>query len=228
MIRPRVLLLDEPLSSLDANLRLEMRGEIRRICREARLTAVYVTHDQREAFSVANRVAVLRAGKVVQCGTPEALYRSPTSRFVAEFMGEANFIEGRFTAPDSVETPLGTFRVRNGISYASGATVTLCIRPEAPACVPDLAAVNSLRVRMADRTYLGDHTHCDLVTQTGHLLKVTRLESESLTGQEFIVTVAPEDIIVLPEGVSSRQSSDFSRDLSSPAALRSVSRHRLS
>ncbi len=116
VIRPRCLLLDEPLSNLDAKLRLEMRGEIRRICKESGLTAIYVTHDQKEALSVADRMAILDAGKICQVGTPAEMYRQPTSRFVADFMGECNFIEATVAevAPDHLRatTALGDFTVR--------------------------------------------------------------------------------------------------------------------
>ncbi len=98
VIRPDVLLLDEPLSNLDAKLRLELRSEIRRICKESGITTVYVTHDQKEALSMADRVAILRAGKLEQLGPPADLYKRPHSRFVAEFLGETNILEGTVVA----------------------------------------------------------------------------------------------------------------------------------
>ena len=94
VVRPACLLLDEPLSNLDSKLRLEMRQEIRRICREFQLTSIYVTHDQQEALSIADRIAILNAGKVLQVGAPEEIYRNPRNRFVAEFIGEGNFLTG--------------------------------------------------------------------------------------------------------------------------------------
>ncbi|HEX8310212.1 MAG TPA: ABC transporter ATP-binding protein, partial [Chthoniobacteraceae bacterium] len=94
VIRPRCLLLDEPLSNLDARLRLEMRSEIRRICKEFGLTAIYVTHDQKEALSIADRMAILEGGQLRQLGKPADVYRHPGTKFVADFMGETNFIEG--------------------------------------------------------------------------------------------------------------------------------------
>ena len=94
VIRPRCLLLDEPLSNLDARLRLEMRAEIRRICKEFGLTAMYVTHDQKEALSIADRMAILEGGHIRQTGPPAQIYRHPISRFVADFMGETNFLDG--------------------------------------------------------------------------------------------------------------------------------------
>ena len=77
VIRPRALLLDEPLSNLDAKLRLEMRAEIRRVCKESQLTAIYVTHDQKEALSISDRMAILESGKIAQIGHPEEVYRRP-------------------------------------------------------------------------------------------------------------------------------------------------------
>lgn len=92
VIRPKFLLLDEPLSNLDAQLRQGMREEIRRICKAYQLTAVYVTHDQEEALSMADRVAVMGQGRVLQVGTPDDVYRRPSERRVAEFMGETNLL----------------------------------------------------------------------------------------------------------------------------------------
>ena len=94
-VKPNCLLLDEPLSNLDAKLRQEMRSEIRRICKESGSTTIYVTHDQKEALSVADRIAVMNEGKVVQVGTPAELYRRPRASFVADFVGHANLIPGK-------------------------------------------------------------------------------------------------------------------------------------
>lgn len=95
VVRPKCLLLDEPLSNLDAQLRVEMRGEIRRIVKEYGLTAVYVTHDQEEALSVADKIAVIHRGRVDQVGTPEEIYKEPHTKHVASFMGEVNFLKGK-------------------------------------------------------------------------------------------------------------------------------------
>ena len=95
VIRPRCLLLDEPLSNLDAKLRQSMREEIRRLCKSAGLTTIYVTHDQKEALAIADRIAVMQAGRILQIGTPTEIYRRPRSRAVATFIGETNLFEGR-------------------------------------------------------------------------------------------------------------------------------------
>ncbi len=139
VIRPRCLLLDEPLSNLDAKMRLQMRGEIRRVCKEFGLTAIYVTHDQKEALSIADRLAILDKGHLAQVGTPREIYRQPRSRVVADFIGESNFIEGRALEPveDSenwrVETALGEFtglKPDPDWDLHVGESVLLSIRPE--------------------------------------------------------------------------------------------------
>ena len=92
VIRPKVLLFDEPLSNLDARLRVRMRGEIRALQKRLGITSVYVTHDQEEAFSIADQVAIMNHGKLIQLGTPRELYRHPADRFVAEFVGVSNVV----------------------------------------------------------------------------------------------------------------------------------------
>jgi iron(III) transport system ATP-binding protein len=110
-VNPDCLLLDEPLSNLDAKLRTEMRSEIRRICKTAGSTTIYVTHDQKEALSIADRIAVLKDGKIVQIGTPSELYHQPKTAFVAGFIGHTNLIDGTIVGRSDgqlqVETPAG-------------------------------------------------------------------------------------------------------------------------
>ncbi len=155
----RCLLLDEPLSNLDARLRLHMREELRDLVKRSGMTAVYVTHDQKEALSMADRIAVLNAGRIVQIGTPEGLYDRPASRFVADFLGEANFIEGRVANADTIDTDLGPVRGGHG-ERPVGRRVTCCIRPERIALVsvgsPVGAADNLLPATVLSTTYLGE------------------------------------------------------------------------
>ena len=131
---PACLLLDEPLSNLDARLRLHMRGQLRRIVKESGATTIYVTHDQNEALSMADRLAVMDRGGIVQIGTPQEVYHRPATRFVADFMGEANFIDGRIastTGPGGVTcvvTPAG--RIMAGGACGGGDAATCCVRPE--------------------------------------------------------------------------------------------------
>ena len=112
-VNPECLLLDEPLSNLDAKLRHEMRSEIRRICKTAGFTTIYVTHDQKEALSVADKIAILKDGKLVQVGSPGELYHSPKNAFVADFIGQTNLFSGNIIGRNGdtvqVETPAGRF-----------------------------------------------------------------------------------------------------------------------
>lgn len=163
VVRPRALLLDEPLSNLDAKLRLEMRSEIRRICKESGLTAIYVTHDQKEALSISDRMAILDSGRVAQIGTPEEVYRRPLSRTVADFIGETNFIPGRIVSSVNgkaeVETSLGRFEgiiADSSWQPAPGTQVTLSIRPECWRLTETRAEQNSITGRIGESIYLGE------------------------------------------------------------------------
>ncbi len=204
VIRPRCLLLDEPLSNLDAKLRLEMRGEIRRICRDEHLTAVYVTHDQKEALSIADRMAVLEGGRIRQAGTPGELYRRPNSRFVADFMGETNFISGRVVtaAGDGIriETALGVFTSSPAAdALGADAEVALSIRPESWKLSTQAAAQNSVAGKLQDRVYLGEMAQYRFVVG-GQSLKIFELNPrfvESAADRDLYATVAPEDVVVL-------------------------------
>jgi len=104
---PRLLLMDEPLSNIDVKLREDIRQEIRRIQQETQITTVYVTHDQEDAFLLADNIAVINAGMLEQIGSPEEIYSSPTSLFVANFVGEANIIQVKIVGKDRVLTPWG-------------------------------------------------------------------------------------------------------------------------
>jgi len=142
VIKPTVLLLDEPLSNLDAKLRLEMRSEIRRLCSETRITTVYVTHDQKEALSMADNMAVLDRGKVKQLGEPRRMYERPNSRFVAEFLGETNFlaatVEGEEDGCVMLQTAAGGLRSKLLRRAAGSRFVDVSIPPAAPAAQASL------------------------------------------------------------------------------------------
>jgi len=131
---PGIVLLDEPWSNVDPQLRAELRQEVSSVLRPLGLTAILVTHDREEAFSFADRVALMRDGAIVQVGTPEELYFSPASRWAAEFVGACNVLQG--TVDDAgVHTPMGVFPA-NGASGASGA-VEVLVRPELVSLEPD-------------------------------------------------------------------------------------------
>jgi iron(III) transport system ATP-binding protein len=207
VIRPRCLLLDEPLSNLDTRLRIEMRGEIRRICKEFGLTAIYVTHDQKEALSVADRMAVMESGHIRQLGTPAEVYRHPCSRFVADFMGETNFLAGKVAAVNGatvrVETALRSFESAlrpDSWRPSVGEVCTLSIRPESWRLSTQDAAQNYIAGRIHDRVYLGEMAQYQFTAGPERLKifeqnpKFVELSPE----REVFASVAPEDVVILP------------------------------
>ncbi|MCC7275798.1 MAG: ABC transporter ATP-binding protein [Alphaproteobacteria bacterium] len=173
VIRPEVFLLDEPLSNLDAKLRLSVRVEIRQLQQSLGLTTVFVTHDQEEALTLADRLVVMSQGSVQQIGTPEALYERPANHFVADFIGRSNFLEGRVTAP-------GMFRTRGGLDVAfadTGASPrdagVLAIRPE-KVQVGGEAGPNRFPGTIEFVTYLGAATELRVRLASGEAVAVTR------------------------------------------------------
>ncbi len=207
VVRPRCLLLDEPLSNLDAKLRIEMRGEIRRICREHHLTTVYVTHDQKEALAAADRMAILDGGRILQVGTPREIYRRPHSRTVADFIGETDFVPGRVTVSAGdrfiAETALGAFEGVPGDPDhrpAAGDNVTLSIRPECWNLQPQAAAQNSVRGRIGASVYLGDVAQYAFVTEAGLTLRIHERNprhAETTASEALNAAVAPDDVVIL-------------------------------
>ena len=207
VIRPDVLLLDEPLSNLDAKLRIELRSEIRRICKSAGMTAIYVTHDQKEALSMADRVAIVSAGKVVQVGPPAELYRRPHTRFVAEFLGETNILPGRIVerseAEVKVQTDAGLLRAATVASSvrADDDRVLCSIRPEALRIgSPD--GTNTLFGRVIESTYLGETAMLDVELPGNTRVQVAALNPGviSRTGEQVTLAASPADVVIVPAG----------------------------
>jgi iron(III) transport system ATP-binding protein len=129
---PDVLLLDEPFSNLDVRLRVEMREEVRRILKRAGVTAISVTHDQEEALSISDRVAIMNDGAIAQVGNPGEVFENPESRFVASFLGQASFLSARVT-DERLETGLGSFgrqRLNGPIEAYDGAMIDVLVRPD--------------------------------------------------------------------------------------------------
>ncbi|NOY80515.1 MAG: ABC transporter ATP-binding protein [Kiritimatiellaeota bacterium] len=205
---PRCLLLDEPLANLDAKLRIEMRVEIRRLCKENQLTAVYVTHDQKEALSMSDRLAVMDRGRILQVGTPHEVYTHPVSAFIAEFIGETNFVPGRVHGAadrDTVElaTPLGTLRAAlPARDLTSGDPVTLSVRPEVIRIVTesDDAGSNTIRALLIDSMYLGDSVQYRFRVEGDLELRTTELNPRELreSGRFYSLSINPSDVRVLP------------------------------
>ncbi len=164
VVRPEVLLLDEPLSNLDAKLRAEMRGELKALQRQLGITTIYVTHDQKEALAMADRIAVMKDGQVMQVGSPMELYRRPANRFVAEFLGDANVWDGRvlavFADGAEVETPLGKLRCHPpDFAVQVGDPVWVMVRPETVQITRNLKPEtrnNEFPAKVVQVTYLGE------------------------------------------------------------------------
>jgi iron(III) transport system ATP-binding protein len=208
VVRPRCLLLDEPLSNLDAKLRLEMRTEIRRVCKEFQLTTVYVTHDQKEALTISDRMAVLEGGHILQVGTPPEIYRLPACRKVANFIGETDFIPGKVLSASGgravVETVIGRFDGVLGDPTQppkGGSEVTVSIRPECWVLGRETRAQNCVQGVIGGAVYLGEMAQYDFVC-AGLTLKIVELNPRFLgpTVQGALqACVEPEDVVVLVE-----------------------------
>jgi putative spermidine/putrescine transport system ATP-binding protein len=169
-IEPTVLLLDEPLSALDARVRTQLREEIRSIQQRLGITTLFVTHDQSEALSMADRVGVMNAGRLEQLDTPENVYRNPASAFVAEFVGAMNRVPGRIG--DGGEVVVFNQRVSarpaNGVPVRPGSVVDAMLRPESLEAIPDAAGLGEI----TERTFLGSALRLRVTLDEGNQVVV--------------------------------------------------------
>ena len=211
-VRPDVLLMDEPLSNLDAKLRVEMRTVIKQIQKDVGITTVYVTHDQEEAMAISDRIAVMKLGVIHHCGRPQDIYMRPADTFVASFIGKSNLLKGRLK-PDG-DGALLTF----GDGYAvrldtlaplSGGErdVTVSCRPEelliSHAASPDVSDVPGIRAKIRDSVFLGLNTHYFVELDTGEEAEVVQesdLASILPAGSEILLTVNSGKINVFETG----------------------------
>ena len=179
-IEPKVLLLDEPLSALDLKLRQRMRTELRAIQKRAGITFVYITHDQGEALTMSDRIAVMRDGVVHQVGTPDEVYNSPKTLFVAGFVGESNFLSGNIVETDqglALRTPVGDVPIPATTSYNKDSKVVLQLRPESLFLGSGGMRV-SVKVTSLERE--GSVNNLQLKTKSGHYLIISVLSGEKL------------------------------------------------
>jgi spermidine/putrescine transport system ATP-binding protein len=203
--RPTVLLLDEPLGALDLKLRRQLQVELKRIQSEVGITFVYVTHDQEEALTMSDRIAVMSGGRVEQLGTPEELYERPATRFVADFIGTTNLLAGTVERLDDARALLrlqsgdGCWIERDGL--AVGHRVELSVRPESVYLVP-ADAEDAIRARIEQAAYLG--TAVQYRARTAGGLEITALRSKTgprlPVGSDVAITWSPEDALVLAHG----------------------------
>jgi len=164
VINPKVLLFDEPLSNLDAKLRVEMRAELKKLQRDLGITAIYVTHDQEEAMSISDRIAVMNRGKIMQVGTPKEIYKNPRNEFVARFIGQGTFLEGEVigSEKDLLKVRLKTndkeilaTSSHPSLDISQGDRVLVMIRPESFTLEPK-EGYNMFDVQVYHISFLGD------------------------------------------------------------------------
>ncbi len=204
VIRPRLVLMDEPLSNLDAKLRLQMRTEIRRLHQSLGLTTVYVTHDQEEALALADRIVVLRGGRVEQVGTPEEVYTYPANTYVAGFMGYRNLMELPVVARDGKKVTLGGPGIRLvGVDQEgfSGEQAVAAVRPEdfrvasaRPGAEPDPGG-SSIRVRVEVVEFHGREVAAEGFTEAGQVLHF-RVQDRIAPGDEVELDVPIDRVLV--------------------------------
>jgi len=206
VVEPAVLLLDEPLSNLDAALRVELRAEIKDVQRRTGRTALYVTHDRAEALALADRIAVLRGGRLEQIGTPEELYHRPATPFVAGFVGDANRMPCRVVESQAggcrVDGPYGSFFARpTGGPVAAGEAALAVLRPErlrVLAAAP--SGAGGLRGSIRRRTFLGELVQHEVELGPELTLRVLALGGDRAFAEGQQVQVHVDDALVFPNG----------------------------
>jgi len=175
VLNPKILLLDEPLSNLDAKVRVQVRQEIRKLQKELGITTVYVTHDQEEALTLSDRIAVFNQGRVFQVGTPRELYQRPANRFVADFIGVNNLVDGTVRSLEDgtalVETAVGALRAVASPGLAAGMKCIARVRPENVDLEGVTAEENAVRGRIAFAAYLGNTLRYDVDLGSGVTFK---------------------------------------------------------
>jgi putative spermidine/putrescine transport system ATP-binding protein len=202
ILHPRLMLLDEPLSNLDAKLRIEMRAEIKRIHTSLGLTSIYVTHDQTEALSLSDWVVVMKDGILIQAGPPQEIHDQPVNVFVADFMGFRNFFPTQVVAlgPDRDVEAAGrglTIRGKARHPFAPGAAVVAAIRPDDVVIGGDAAGRNAFRAKVDIVEYLGREDEAIVTLEAGGRLWV-RTAARVTPGENVTVFLPPDRVIFLP------------------------------
>jgi iron(III) transport system ATP-binding protein len=201
---PRVLLLDEPLSNLDAKLREEMRVEIRNLVRRLGITTIYVTHDQLEAMTMSDRVAVFKEGQIVQIDAPLRLYTRPMNRFVAGFVGIDNFFDGVVTEKRAdglctVETDGTHLMSTDALNSLVGSRVTVAIRPEAVLLVEKPDGPNCLTGVVVQSIFVGEFLDCHIKVGGKVVHMKTNPMAKVSEGMEIMIKLPPENCCLVAE-----------------------------
>jgi iron(III) transport system ATP-binding protein len=206
VMEPKLLLLDEPLSNLDAKLRELMRFELKRLQRELRITTIYVTHDQSEALALSHQIAVMNQGHIQQIGSPREIYERPQNQFVADFVGSTNFIDGTVVSRESeegyyvIETEIGKLRSHSVEPVAPGDKVVLSVRPEDVELTetrPD--AVNSWHAMVDQKVFLGEAMDFRVKINDRVLLSRTHPSVRTPIGQQVWARIEPSKSIAMPK-----------------------------
>jgi putrescine transport system ATP-binding protein len=208
-LEPRLLLLDEPLGALDRKLRAQTQFELQSIIKSVGVTCVLVTHDQEEAMTMADRIAVMSAGKLVQVGAPREIYETPSSRFVADFIGNVNLFDGLLVEDEVdhcvVETAVGRFYVGHGITGVKGQRLSIALRPEKieiATQAPARTEFNCLSGRVIESAYFGAVSVYRVLLSDGSRLQVSEPNSERhgeviRVGTDVYATCSPDALVVL-------------------------------
>jgi ABC-type Fe3+/spermidine/putrescine transport system ATPase subunit len=199
---PRLLMLDEPLGALDRTLREQLSRELRRILRDTRVPAIYVTHDQEEAFSIADRLLLLHDGKILQSGKPHEIFQHPKNVWVAKFFGLGNLIEGKVKgrSPLTVETPLGRIEANCNVDPPQiGEDASLLFRPN-QACRDESECGNTFSGEVIDQLFQGDDYHVMLKINHAVPLFNIRLKEPVQIGDRLNIAYHSEDILCLSNG----------------------------
>jgi iron(III) transport system ATP-binding protein len=200
-----VLLLDEPLSNLDAKLREDLRLEIKDLTRRLGITAIYVTHDQLEALAMSDRIAVMLNGRIVQEASPKELYLKPKTSFVAQFVGQVNFFDGTVLEDSSnglglLETAQGVWRCSIPSGMIKGAKAKLAIRPEGMSLIPnrDEKEENILEGTVEKTVFLGETIECQILSGSQIVTTKVPVTMEVTEGEKVFLRFDPEACLVLP------------------------------
>ncbi|MGZ9722438.1 ABC transporter ATP-binding protein [Rhizobium miluonense] len=204
-VKPQVLLLDEPLSALDAKIRISLREEIRAIQQQLGITTVFVTHDQEEALSISDRIVVMNAGRADQIGTPFEIYNTPATRFVASFVGTLNLIEGKVVDPNSNRIMIGDQGVtlkQSVTTYKPGDTVSLALRPEAGSLAESAKGDTALTGEVSSAHFLGSVIRTRM-NVAGNTISFDMFNSPGMlppsVGERVTLRFASSDLLVIQD-----------------------------
>src|SRR5690606_38807699 len=192
---PELLLLDEPFSNLDVDLRRRLSHEVRVILKSRGISAILVTHDQEEAFAVSDQVGVFKDGRLEQWDTPFNLYPEPLTPFVASFIGQGYFIRGQLIAPETVQTELGVIRGNRAYNWPAGSSVDVLLRPDDIVYAPQ----SPLKALIVGKTFLGASTLYRLQLPTGNQLEgIFASHADYPMGQAVGIAIAADHLVVFP------------------------------